>query len=55
MGGAKPPMTIDDAITHAMDVYNKASCEKCKLDHMQLAKWLEELKQLRWMYSELCK
>lgn len=55
-------MTLDEAITHAREVAIEKSsiatelslagtdankCIKCKQEHEQLAKWLEELKQYR--------
>ncbi len=40
-------MTLDDAIQHAKEVASQCSDEGCSMEHMQLAKWLEELKQRR--------
>jgi hypothetical protein len=40
-------MTLDDAIQHAKEVASQCSNQECSLEHMQLAKWLEELKQRR--------
>ena len=37
-------MTLEDAIIHAEEVANTAECEKCAQEHVQLAKWLKELK-----------
>lgn len=58
-------MTLDEAIIHAEDIaeineniaYNTdqenwmdiAQCEKCAEEHRQLAEWLKELKQHRWI------
>jgi hypothetical protein len=42
-------MTLDEAIIHCMEEYTKnkdSNCE-CAEDHLQLAKWLSELHQLR--------
>ena len=53
-------MTLDEAIKHAREKANEQkyyasfergkhiqSCKKCAEEHEQLAKWLEELKELR--------
>ena len=37
-------MTLDEAIQHCYDVANKG-CDECAEEHLQLAKWLEEIKQ----------
>ncbi|MGN0592859.1 MAG: hypothetical protein ACI4JQ_06410 [Ruminococcus sp.] len=39
-------MTIEEAIQHCYDVANKV-CDECAEEHLQLAKWLEELKRHR--------
>ena len=39
-------MKIDEAIQHCYDVANKG-CDECAEEHLQLAKWLEELKRHR--------
>lgn len=42
-------MTLDEAIIHCMKEYTKekdSNCE-CAEEHLQLAKWLSELRQLR--------
>lgn len=39
-------MTLDEAIQHCYDVANKG-CDECAEEHLQLAKWLEELKRHR--------
>lgn len=42
-------MTLDEAIIHCMEEYTKkkdSNCE-CAEEHLQLAKWLSELRQLR--------
>ena len=42
-------MTLDEAIQHCYDVVNKNKvCDaECAKEHLQLAKWLEELKGYR--------
>ena len=44
-------MTLDGAIEHARDIGLKMACNsktcKCGKEHLQLAKWLEELRELR--------
>ena len=44
-------MTLDEAIEHAKDVGFKMACNsktcECGKEHLQLAKWLEELRELR--------
>jgi hypothetical protein len=44
-------MTLDEAIEHARDVGTKLLCKcetrECGKEHIQLAKWLEELKGYR--------
>lgn len=58
-------MTIDEAIKHAKDKVQEQryyanfekgkmyrSCVKCAEEHEQLAKWLEELKELRKIKEE---
>ena len=45
-------MTIDEAITHAREVASRnfddrVHCIRCAEEHIQLAEWLEELKQYR--------
>ena len=48
-------MTIDEAIEHAREVGLKMICNskthECGKEHIQLAKWLEELK----LYRKHCK
>lgn len=43
----KEVMTLDEAIQHAREVASNCSNKECGLEHMQLANWLEELKQRR--------
>ena len=42
-------MTIEEAIAHCYDVANGKynQCDECRQEHLQLAKWLEELRTLR--------
>lgn len=40
-------MTLEEAIKHAIEVANEASCDKCKSEHLQLVAWLQELQQYR--------
>ena len=48
-------MTLDEAISHAREVGIKMLCDngtcECGKEHLQLAKWLEELK----LYRKHCK
>lgn len=39
-------ITIDEAITHCYEVADR-KCDDCGKEHLQLAKWLEELKESR--------
>lgn len=47
-------MTLDEAIEHAYNASLKMACNKetrtCSQEHLQLAKWLEELKLYRRHY-----
>lgn len=49
--GVSKMMTLDEAIEHAKDVGFKMACNsktcECGKEHLQLAKWLEELRELR--------
>lgn len=45
-------MTIDEAIKHATEVSETCDNKECGLDHKQLAKWLEELKELRYIHIQ---
>lgn len=42
-------ITIDEAIRHCYEVYHERDdmCKGCRDEHLQLAKWLEELKESR--------
>lgn len=41
-------MMLEEAIKHCYEVLDiEDMCEECKQEHLQLAKWLEELKQRR--------
>lgn len=42
-------MTLDEAIQHAQDVADNRTdmCDECRAEHLQLASWLRELKELR--------
>lgn len=41
-------MTLDEAIVHAREVAaSLGDCSECAKDHIQLAEWLEELRELR--------
>lgn len=48
-------MTLEQAIAHAKEVGTKMVCNnktyECGKEHLQLAKWLEELKLYRKCYS----
>jgi hypothetical protein len=49
-------MTLEEAIQHAEDVGSKLmlNCEtkQCGLEHIQLANWLKELKELKFKKNE---
>lgn len=38
-------MTLDEAIIHAQEVADRQGCTECGLQHLQLVKWLKELKE----------
>ena len=40
-------MTLNEAIMHCQDVAENCDNEQCAADHLQLANWLQELKELR--------
>lgn len=40
-------MTLEEAIEHAYEQSKVSKCANCAKEHLQLAKWLEELKLLR--------
>ena len=40
-------MSLDEAIVHARDVAAQLGCSECAQEHLQLAKWLEELRARR--------
>ncbi len=43
-------MKLDEAIKHCEEVLKRDDmCEECKQEHLQLAKWLKELKSLKAM------
>ena len=50
-------MTLDEAIAHAreagMRMAGSEDCKACGQEHLQLADWLEELKQYRLKYGKL--
>lgn len=48
-------MTLKEAIYHAREVAGNATCEECAEDHLQLAKWLEELEERRIKVNDMCK
>ena len=39
-------MTLDEAIVHAREVAAQLGCCECAAEHIQLAEWLEELREL---------
>ena len=45
------PMTLDDAIAHLDDTLSdtgrKWSCESCRMEHVQLRAWLDELRYIK--------
>lgn len=39
---------ITDAVSHCKEIISSEdTCEKCKIEHKQLMKWLKELEQYR--------
>lgn len=46
-------MILDEAIKHCKDIAKDKQCTKCGEEHQQLAEWLEELKELKKMLSEI--
>jgi len=40
-------MTLDEAIEHCEEVANQCSNKECSNDHIQLAKWLKELRNYK--------
>lgn len=49
-------MTIDEAITHCIEVAEQnedQSCKKCANEHRQLAEWLRELEAYRKAENEI--
>lgn len=45
---SKKHFTLDEAIEHCYEVSKKKDiCKECADEHLQLAKWLKELKTLR--------
>lgn len=49
-------MTLDQAIEHAKEAGTRMinnGCKSCGEEHLQLAYWLEELKQYRMKYGKL--
>ncbi len=40
-------MTLEEAITHALEVADRQGCTACGENHRQLASWLEELRERR--------
>lgn len=44
-------LTLDEAIEHCNEV-GKQSCDECAKEHRQLAEWLMELKECRWISCE---
>lgn len=45
-------MTLDEAIAHAYEQAATISCKECAAEHLQLGKWLTELKQYREMAED---
>ncbi len=48
-GGAEVEMSLEEAIKHCEDKARELGCSECAKEHLQLADWLRELKQLRRM------
>lgn len=45
-------MTLDQAIKHCYEVAKKEQCYTCAEEWLELAEWLEELKELRERQQE---
>lgn len=51
---SKEHFTLDEAIAHCYEVSKKKDiCKECADEHLQLAKWLKELKTLRQEKNDL--
>jgi len=49
----KGVLTIDEAITHAKEVASRSStCKACAQDHIQLASWLESVKEAQKILTQ---
>ena len=48
-------LTVEEAIEHALAVYEQNDCNMCGRQHKQLANWLTELLSLREQLAELKK
>ena len=46
-------LTVEQAIEHALAVYEQNDCNMCGRQHKQLANWLTELLSLRVQLAEL--
>ncbi|HFR4116144.1 TPA: hypothetical protein ACHVKA_004209, partial [Yersinia enterocolitica] len=46
-------LTVEQAIEHALAVYEQNDCNMCGRQHKQLANWLTELLSLREQLAEL--
>lgn len=45
-------MNLNEAIEHCYEVSkDDSACEACRQDHLQLAHWLEELRDFRELHS----
>jgi hypothetical protein len=40
-------MTLDQAIQHCYEIAENEQCHDCAKEHLQLAEWLEELRDYR--------
>ena len=54
--GNTSSMSIDEAIKHCYEVAEKQKyCTECAQQHLTLAMWLEELKELRKFKSDVAR
>jgi hypothetical protein len=51
-GIVRKPMTLDEAIEHALQVSQTSRCKGCRDEHRQLAEWLTDYKRLLQPHSE---
>ena len=45
-------MKLEEAIQHCKEVAENCDNEQCAADHKQLARWLQELKELKKIFKD---